>query len=666
MNTVEESKMHWKPAESLKGEANIQSYIEELAEEGKCFENYEDLWHWSVTDLSGFWASIWDFFRVKCSRRFFEVIGERRMPGAQWFAGAELNYAEQVFRHVNSERPAILFRSETGTHKAISWSELLRQTGAIASALRSMGIKPGDRVVAYMPNIPETVVAFLACASIGAIWSSSSPDFGVQSTSDRFSQIEPKILFAVDGYRYNGKPFDKIPAILELQSRLPSLEKTVLVPYLNPELDIEAMAGTLSWNKLLSEVHELAFTQLPFNHPLWILYSSGTTGLPKAIVHSQGGIILEHLKALGFHLDLKSRDRFLWFTTTGWMMWNFQIGGLLLGCTIVLYDGSPSYPARDSIWEFVENAGVTIFGASSALLLSNMKDKLEVGSKFDLTNVRAIGSTGSPLPPEGFQWVYESVKADVWLTPISGGTDLCSAFVGGCPLLPVYAGQMQCRYLGAFVDALDDQGRKTNGAIGELVIKAPMPSMPLYFWNDVDNQRYLESYFSTYPGIWRHGDWIRITPQGGAIVYGRSDATLNRMGIRIGTSEIYRVVDELNELTDSVATEVFVTEGESRILLFVSLADGCVLDQELRDTINQRIRDTLSPRHVPDQILAVPMLPRTLNGKKLEIPLKKILMGTPIEQAVNLDSISNPESIGFFIDLATKLRSTRRRRSIAN
>ncbi len=647
---VQEGTLLWEPSKAFKQGSVLAAYIRWLdTDKGLRFQSYDDLWRWSVTDLEAFWESVLQFSGIRLSQRYRRVLSSRAMPGARWFEGARLNYAENVFRHASPDRPALLFSSEGRSLERLSWFELEERVSSLAASLRRLGVRPGDRVVAYMPNIPETVIAFLACTSLGAIWSSCSPDFGTRSVIDRFAQIEPKVLFAVDGYTYAGKSFDRRPVVAELRGALPSLAHTVLVPYLSSE---SSMPEALSWAELAAGLApRLTFEQVPFDHPLWVVYSSGTTGLPKPIVHGHGGIVLEHVKLESLHLDLKPGERFFWYTSTGWIMWNALVGGLLVGATIVLYDGSPGYPDLDALWQLAQEAGITVFGASAAYLTGCMKAGLEPGSRFDLSRLKAIGSTGSPLPPEGFAWVYEQVKRDLWLASVSGGTDPASAFVGGCPLLPVHAGELQCRCLGVKAEAFDEDGTSVVDQVGELVISQPMPSMPLRFWNDPGDRRYRESYFETFPGVWRHGDWIRITSRGTAVILGRSDSTLNRLGVRMGTSEIYSAVESLPEINDSLVVGVELPGGGYYMPLFVVLAEGAELDDRLREAIRQMIRRQLSPRHVPDEILAVPAVPRTLTGKKLEVPVKKLLMGVPIEQAANLDAITNPEVLEYFAGL---------------
>ncbi|MFS8535250.1 MAG: acetoacetate--CoA ligase [Limnochordales bacterium] len=653
---MREGELLWQPSPERQARSTMRRYMGWLKERyGLEFHDYNALWHWSVTDLDAFWASVWEFCGVQASKPYSQVLAEERMPGARWFVGAELNYAAHVFRSRPQDQAAILYQQEGGPLRSMTWGELTAQTGAVADALRELGVGPGDRVVGYIPNIPAAVVAFLACASIGAVWSSCSPDFGPQSVVERFRQIAPKVLIAADGYRYGGKPFDRMPVIRQLKARLESVEHVVLVPYLNERPDTAGLAGVVFWDELLRRRAEPAPIPVPFDHPLWVLYSSGTTGPPKAIVHGHGGIVLEHLKMLMLHMDLRAGDRFFWFTTTGWMMWNFLVSGLLLGITIVLYDGNPGYPSMEALWQLAEATRMTCFGTSAAYIAACMKAGIEPRRSFSLEALTQVGSTGSPLPPEGFAWVYRNVKEDLHLASISGGTDVCTAFVGGVPLLPVRAGEIQCRALGAKVEAYDEHGRPVVDQVGELVLTRPMPSMPLFFWNDPDGRRYLESYFATYPGVWRHGDWVKITSRGSCVIYGRSDATINRGGVRMGTSEIYQAVESLPEIADSLVVDMEGLGGRSFMALFVVLREGCVLDEALEGRIRQRLREDVSPRHVPDAIFPVPEIPRTLNGKKLEVPVRKILLGTPPEQAVNPGSMANPESLAPFVQLARQL-----------
>ncbi len=612
---MREGDLLWEP----RGPSKLSAYIEERG-----FSDYHELWRWSVEDLEGFWGSIWERYEVGPPPE--RVLGSDRMPGAEWFPGTRLNYAEQLFRRARPGATAILHASESSPLAEMSWDELREQTARCAAGLRRLGVERGDRVAAYMPNVPETVVAFLACASIGAVWSSCAPEFGVPTVVDRFKQIEPRVLIATAGYRYGGKDFDRRDRVREIEAAIPSLEHTVLVPS--------------GWDELLSEPAELEFEQLPFDHPLWVLYSSGTTGLPKAIVQGQGGILLEHLKKANLHSDLSERDRFFWFTTTGWMMWNFLVGGLLSGAAIVLYDGQPD---PEGLWQLAADAGVTSFGTSAGFIAACMKAGIEPARPADL---RAIGSTGSPLPVEGFEWVYRHFP-DAWLFSTSGGTDLCTAFVGGVPVLPVYAGELQARCLGASVEAWSEDGEPLVDQVGELVITRPMPSMPLYFWNDPDGERYRQSYFEMFPGIWRHGDWIKITSRGSAVIYGRSDSTINRGGVRMGTSEIYSAVEGTPEVLDSLVVDV-----DEQMLLFVVLREGAELDDELRATIRKRVREYCSPRHMPDSIEAIAEVPRTLSNKKLEVPVKKILLGADPSTAASRDSLANPAALDWFAERA--------------
>jgi acetoacetyl-CoA synthetase len=631
----------WTPTPDRIAAATITRYREWLNEtRGLALEGYGDLWQWSVDELEGFWASIWEFFEVQASEPYERVLTTRAMPGAEWFPGARLSYAEHVFRGRADGEVAIRHASELRPLDEWTWGELRTRAGAVAGALREAGVVAGDRVAAYLPNIPETVAAFLGCASIGATWSSCAPEFGVRSVVDRFAQIEPKVLLTVDGYRYGGKDFDRSETIAALQSELPTLERTLVLPYL---------AGG-AWELVPAE---LEFAQLPFDHPLWVLYSSGTTGLPKAIVHGQGGILLEHLKKLRLHLDARAGDRLFWFTTTGWMMWNFLVGGLLSDASIVLFDGNPAHPDLGTLWDLADAAGITSFGTSAGFIAACQKEGIEPRAGRDLTRLDSVGSTGSPLAPEGFDWARDRLGEDVWLFSTSGGTDVCTAFVGGVPTLPVYRGELQARALGAKVEAWSEDGDPLVGEVGELVITEPMPSMPLYLWGDEDGSRYRESYFSTFPGVWRHGDWIEITERGTAIITGRSDATINRGGVRMGTSELYRSVLALDEILDALVVDLPRGEG-SRMTLFVVLRDGTVLDDSLEAEIRRRIREDCSPRHVPDAVLAAPEIPRTLSGKILEVPVKRLLMGAPPAEVASRDSLANPEALDWFAGLTAE------------
>jgi acetoacetyl-CoA synthetase len=652
----------WAPSPERVEHANLTRYLRWLRDRrGLSFGSYDELWRWSVDDLDGFWSSIWEFFEVGGPVPS-PALAERRMPGARWFPDATLNHAELSLRR-HDDHPALLFGNEAGELGTIGYAELGRRVAAAAAGLRRLGVEKGDRVVAYLPNVPETVIAMLATASLGAVWSSCAPEFGVSSVVDRFAQIEPKVLVAVDGYRYNGTWHDRRDALAEIRRRLPTVSATVLVG--GPAREAWGAQGadggrpvdgngTIAWERLLEEGAgaELAFEPVAFDHPLWVLYSSGTTGLPKAIVHGHGGIALELLKSTSLHLDLGPADRFFWFTTTGWMMWNFLVGGLLLGSTVVLYDGSPGHPDMGALWRFAERSATTYFGTSAAFVLASMKAGVEPAREVDLSALHSIGSTGSPLPPDGFDWLYRHVAPDVLVGSTSGGTDVCTSFVTSCPLLGVYPGEIQCRALGAKVESFDEHGRSVVGRVGELVITEPLPSMPLYFWNDPDSERYRDSYFSTWPGVWRHGDWLEITERGTCIISGRSDSTLNRGGVRMGTAEFYRVVEGLDEVVDSLVVDASDPGGEGRLLLFVVLRPGVELDDGLRGRIRAAVRSDLSPRHVPDRIDAIAEVPRTLSGKKLEVPVKRVLTGVPLEQAVSEGALANPDAIHQVVALA--------------
>jgi acetoacetyl-CoA synthetase len=600
-------------------------------------EDYGALWQWSVDNLADFWEAIWEHFEVEAETPYERVLGRREMPGAEWFPGARLNYAQHIFRGRDDDEVAIRYASEARPAGEWTWGDLRRETARIAAGLRAAGVGKGDRVAAYMPNIPETLAAFLASASIGAVWSSAAPEFGARSVIDRFAQIEPKVVLAIDGYRYGGKDFDCSAKVDEIAAAMPGA-KLVRFGYLDGS----------GWGGFGAD-GALEFEPVDFSHPLWVLYSSGTTGLPKAIVHSQGGILLEQLKKMHLHLDAQRGDRVFWFTTTGWMMWNFLVGVLLTEASIILFDGNP---AGEVLWDLAADTGMTTFGTSAAFIAAAIKEGIEPAAGRDLSALKAVGSTGSPLSPEGFRWVYDKLGDHIWLFSTSGGTDVCSAFVGGVPTLPVYLGELQARSLGAAVESWDEDGNPRVGKVGELVLTQPLPSMPIYFWGDPDGERYRESYFSMWPGVWRHGDWIEITERGTAIIYGRSDSTINRGGVRMGTSEIYRAVLSIDGVKDALVVDLPREGEENWMPLFVVLAEGARLDDELVKRIRTRVREDCSPRHVPNEVIAIPEVPRTLSGKALEVPVKRVLMGEPPEKAASRESLANPEAFDWFVQYA--------------
>jgi acetoacetyl-CoA synthetase len=604
--------------------------------------SYAALHAWSTDDLDGFWTAVSDDLGVRWHERPTAAVADASMPGARWFPGGTLNYAEHALAAAGERAGdvAVVARSQTREPSELTWGALAEQVARCAAGLRRLGVEPGDRVVAYAPNIPETLVAFLATASLGAVWSSCAPEFGTRSVIDRFGQVEPTVLVAVDGYRYGAKAIDRTAEVATIEAALPSLRHTVRIPYLVP-------ASEDGWSALLDgpDPGPPTFLPVPFDHPLYVLFSSGTTGLPKAIVHGHGGITVEHLKKLALHQDLTAADRFCWFTTTGWMMWNYLVSGLLVGATVVLFDGDPAAPSLSTLWDLAAETGTTVFGASAPFLMACRKEGLEPGRGA----LRWVGSTGAPLPADGFRWVHEAVGVPV--SSISGGTDVCTAFLGTSPLVPVRAGEISCRMLGCAVEAFRPDGTTcAPGELGELVITAPMPSMPVGFWGDDDGSRYRAAYFEDYPGVWRHGDWVTFTEDGAATITGRSDATLNRGGVRLGTSDFYAVVEALPEVADSLVVHLEDDAGGAgELILFVALAPGVEVDHDvLARTIAGALRSELSPRHVPDRLEVVPAVPRTLSGKKLEVPIKRILTGTPVDTAVSRDSLADPTAIDWF------------------
>jgi acetoacetyl-CoA synthetase len=640
-----EATLLWRPDPGRVEESRIAGFRRWLAaERGVEVDGYQALWEWSTGDLEAFWGALAEFLGVRFHTQAERVLASTDMPGAQWFPGATLNYAEHALSTGADADLAVIFDREDGYAERLTYGELRTEVAAVRAALAELGVRRGDRVVALAPNTPRTLVAFLAAASLGATWSSCSPDFGVRAVADRFTQIEPVVLFAVDGYRYNGRDFDVRPTIAKLQAEIPTLRATVLIDYLSSEA---TAPDTIPWAMFVRPGVPLAFDPVPFDHPLWILYSSGTTGLPKGIVQGHGGIVVEHLKQLALQADFGPGDRFFWFTTTGWMMWNYLVSGLLVGATVVMYDGSPAHPDLNTLWALAAKHRVTYFGTSAPYIQSCLKQHLTPAATHDLSALRALGSTGAPLSPEGFRWIADEVGADVQICSVSGGTDLCTAFVGAAPDVPVWLGELSCRALGAAVESWSPAGTPLTDEVGELVITKPMPSMPLYLWADDDGTRMHESYFEPYPGTWRHGDWIRITPRGSAVIYGRSDSTLNRGGVRMGTSEFYSVVEGFDEVADSLVIDTS-SDVEGELLCFLVLAPGVTL-AAVEPDLRKALRSALSPRHVPDRFVVVQEVPRTLNGKKCEVPVKKILAGVAPDQAVSRDALANPESLAAFI-----------------
>jgi acetoacetyl-CoA synthetase len=650
---VEAGQLLWEPPADARATSRMGRFLDAVeARRGLSLPTYADAHAWSVRDLDAFWTEIAEHFAVRFTEPPTAALADDAMPGAVWFPGARLNYAEHALRD-RSDAVAIRGRSQTRDEVVLTRGELADQVARAAAGLRRLGVERGDRVVGYLPNVPETLVAFLACASIGAVWSSCAPEFGVTAVVDRVRQIEPTVLLVVDGYRYGEKRIERATEVAAIRAALPSLRATVLLPYLDDQVDPERFPDVTSWAQLTAEPDALTFAPVPFDHPLYVLYSSGTTGLPKAIVHGHGGILLEHLKILGLHHDLGDGDVFCWFTTTGWMMWNYLVSGLLVGAQVVTFDGDPGHPDLLTLWRLAAETRCTLFGVGAPFLMSSRRAGLTPGVDLDLSALASVGSTGAPLPPEGFAWVYEHVGRDLLLTSASGGTDVCSAFVAGAPLLPVHAGEIPGACLGCDVRAFDPEGRSVVGQRGELVITRPMPSMPVGFWGDEDGSRYRAAYFEDFPGVWRHGDWLEVTAERGTMVItGRSDATLNRGGVRMGTSEFYAVVEDVPGVVDSLVVHRGSSDEDGRLLLFVVLADGQQLDDELRRDLAGAIRSGLSPRHVPDAVHAIPVVPRTISGKKMEVPAKRLLEGEPLEVVANPGAMQDPTALDAFVALA--------------
>jgi acetoacetyl-CoA synthetase len=650
MAVKELGEVMWSPPPDVRETTQMGRFLDFVRDKrGRDLDGYDELFAWSVADLEGFWGAVWDFFGVRAHTPYERVLGSREMPGAEWFSGARLNYAEHMLGTQGDTREvAIVARSQTRAPFELTFGDLREQVARARAGLERLGVGPGDRVVAYMPNIPETLIAFLAAASLGAIWATCATEFGPRSVIDRFGIVEPKVLLAIAGYRYGDKRVDRRAQVAEIRAALPTLEHVVHVPYAGGADD--ALPDSVGWEELLAESGPLHFDPVTFDHPLYVLFSSGTTGLPKAIVHRHGGILVEHFKNQGLDWDLGPGDRLMWFTTTAWMMWNAVVSTLLLRASIVTIDGHPAYPDLSAQWRLAEETQPTHMGAGPAFLMGCRKAGLQPGRELDLSSIRQMIAGGSPLPGEGYDWIYEQLGPDVLLNVGSGGTDVCCGIVQGSPMQPVYRGEIAGRCLAVDSAAFDPDGREVVGELGELVIRQPMPSMPVGFWNDPGDERYRDAYFDVYPGIWRFGDWIRFTERGSCVVTGRSDATLNRGGVRLGTAEFYAVVEELDEVVDSLVVHLEDPEGgPGELLLFVKLREGESLTDDMSGRIRAALRGALSPRHTPDAVAAVPAIPRTMTGKKLELPVKRILQGTPAEQVASRDALADPESIDAFV-----------------
>lgn len=657
---VAEGELLWTPDKAFIEQSNLHKYVQWLKQERSLdFPEYEQLRQWSVAEIETFWGTIWDYFDVQSGTPYKQVLDSRKMPGAKWFEGSTVNYAEHVLRYETKAKPtdvAFHHLSETRPLAQMGWAELGDQVRTLATQLRKLGVKPGDRVVSYMPNLPETAVAMIATIAIGAIWSSAAPEFGVKTVTERFAQIEPKLIFVSDGYRFGGKDFDRRGDVKSITDALPTLEHVIWLPYLNQDAKLEGVKNVINWQKLMDTPapsrEDFKFERVAHDHPIWILFSSGTTGLPKAIVHSHVGVLTEHLKLMHFQLDLKPGSNMFFYSTTGWMMFNLLVAALLTGSAATLYDGNPAYPETDFLWKLAAETKATMFGASPTFVQIMEKAGLEPGKKFDLSALECVMAAGAPSTPETFAWFYKGVKKDLWVTSQSGGTEICSGFVGAAPNLPVHAGEIQTRMLGMDVHSWSDDGKELVDEVGELVVTNPFPSMPVKFWNDPEGKRYHESYFDVFPGVWRHGDFLKINQRGGCYIYGRSDSTLNRFGVRIGTAEIYRSVEQQPEVADSLIVCCELPGGNFFMPLFVKLKPGFEMSDEVRSGINKRLRQDYSPRHVPDKIYAVDAIPYTLTGKKMEVPIRKILMGWEPSKAASRDAMANPDSLAYFVDFA--------------
>jgi acetoacetyl-CoA synthetase len=653
----------WQPHPEQFAKSNLAAFMRwlELRRQRR-FESYEELWRWSTTDLEGFWAAVWDYFLVQSSVPYTRVLGKRKMPGAQWFPGARLNYAEHALRHERPGVDALLFQSETTPLTRMAWTDLAGKVRILATQLRALGVRPGDRVAACLANTPEAIVALLATASIGAIWASCGPDFGSRGILDRFAQLDPKVLFCVTSYHYGGRRFERSRTMREVVAGLGTLKHVIHVGQHGEERGEETgeafVPSALSWTALLDQpavaARDFEFEQVPFDQPLWILFTSGTTGLPKPIVHGHGGILLEQLKHLSFNFDIRPRQRVLYYTSTSWMMWNFLASALLSDAVPILHDGSAVFPDATALWRLAEQSQATLFGMSPAYVKILQHADVRPCEHFDLPHLRAVSLAGSPASPECMAWFYENVKRDLWVAPGSGGTEVCTGFVGGVPGMPVRAGEMQARALGCAAFTYNERGESVVNEVGELVITEPMPSMPLYFWRDPGHTRYRESYFETFPGVWRHGDLSRINRRGGCTIVGRSDAALLRHGVRIGSSEIYRALEGVDEVADALVVSLELPQGECLVPLFVRLREGLRLDERLIESLRARLRQDCSPRHVPDRIYQLDTIPYTRTGKKMEVPVKRILMGMPLNRAVDPAMLAEPGALDFFVRLARR------------